>query len=413
MLPSAPRRNARRGDESILASLKREIASVVCVSSMALGLVVMTMPPTPVGAADTVTVESNLCYKPSHGTCADGVSHKFDAYLPNGVTQKTPGVIVIHGGGFTSGDKSAMNVVSTDLAENGIAAFSINYRLDDASVAGFPMESDDVMAAITYIRTHHHSFNLDPTRLGSFGTSAGATLAVYSAMRAKQDEPSAQVIADVGWSGGYDLTGNGSGAINAQQLQQVEWYLGCTPGTSSCAPTQNAASATTLVEPGDPPTLLANSTDYKVGCEVVNPEQAKEMDADLTSVGVPVQLDLNNLCAHALAYASYEMPKTVQFLESHLFVAPTITSPSSKTFRVGVPATFTVKSKGDPTPSLSETGALPHGVTFTDQGNGSANLSGTPTTGTEGAYPLTVTARNGGQPTAVQSFTLTVAAPRR
>lgn len=321
---------------------------------------------------------------------------------------------MIHGGGFTSGDKSGMEAVSTELAENGIAAFSINYRLDNASVAGFPMEYEDVMAAIAYIRKHHRSFNVDPTRIGSFGTSAGATVAVYSAMKAQQDDPAAQVIADVGWSGGYDLMGDGSDTVDPGQLQNVEWYVGCSDlGSPSCAPTQAAASATTLVQAGDPPTLLANSTDYKVGCEIVPPSQAEEMDSDLTSVGVTVQLDLNDLCAHALAYASYEMPSTLQFLEAHLFVAPTITSRSSKTFRVGTPTTFAVRSKADPTASLTESGALPDGITFVDRGNGTAALSGTPATGTGGTYPLAITASNGGQPDVVQNFILTVADPRR
>ena len=395
---------------------RRAIVSVLLASTVTFGLLFVAIPPRSAGAIDAVSVASNLCYEPSHGTCLDGASHEFDAYLPSGVTQKTPGVIFVHGGGFVAGSKTGAGIsgVATELASNGIATFSINYRLDSASVPGFPMEAQDVMAAIAYIRAHHRTFNIDPARIGSFGTSAGATLAVYSAMKAQRDDPAAQVIADVGWSGGYDLTGAPSGAIDPGQLQNVEWYLGCTdPGSPSCQAAQAAASATNLVQPGDPPTLLANSTDYKVGCEVVNPSQAQEMTSDLASVGAPVQLDLNNLCAHAIAYASHEMPSTLKFLEAHLFVAPTITSRSPKTFRVGEPATFVVKSKGDPTASLSESGSLPPGLSFVDRGDGTAVLSGAPAVGTEGSYLLTITASNGGQPDAVQSFTLAVGAPRR
>ena len=47
--------------------------------------------------------------------------------------------------------------------------------------------------------------------------------------------------------------------------------------------------------------------------------------------------------------------------------APTITSANSTTFTVGTAGTFTVTSTGSPTPSLSESGALPSGVTFTKQ----------------------------------------------
>ena len=65
---------------------------------------------------------------------------------------------------------------------------------------------------------------------------------------------------------------------------------------------------------------------------------------------------------------------------------------------------------GFPTAVLSETGALPTGVTFVDNGDGTATLAGTPAAGTGGTYPLTITAANGVLPDATQTFTLTVAA---
>src|SRR5690242_16573415 len=50
--------------------------------------------------------------------------------------------------------------------------------------------------------------------------------------------------------------------------------------------------------------------------------------------------------------------------------APVITSASSTTFTVGAAGIFTVTTTGLPTPSVSESGALPSGVTFVDNGNG-------------------------------------------
>jgi len=88
--------------------------------------------------------------------------------------------------------------------------------------------------------------------------------------------------------------------------------------------------------------------------------------------------------------------------------APAITSGSSTTFTVGAAGSFTVTATGVPTPSLSESGALPSGVTFVNNGNGTATLSGTPASGMAGTYPITITASNGVTPAATQSFTLTV-----
>jgi hypothetical protein len=86
---------------------------------------------------------------------------------------------------------------------------------------------------------------------------------------------------------------------------------------------------------------------------------------------------------------------------------PVITSASSAIFAVNVQGSFTVTTTGSPTPSITESGALPPGVAFIDNGNGTGTLSGTPTT--SGAFSITFTAANGAGSNAVQNFTLNVA----
>jgi len=83
--------------------------------------------------------------------------------------------------------------------------------------------------------------------------------------------------------------------------------------------------------------------------------------------------------------------------------APAITSASSTTFAGGSEDSFTVTAAGTPTPSISENGALPEGVTFNPSTD---TLSGTPTQ--EGTFSIQFTAANGVHPNSVQSFTLTV-----
>ena len=91
--------------------------------------------------------------------------------------------------------------------------------------------------------------------------------------------------------------------------------------------------------------------------------------------------------------------------------APSITSANHATFTTGISGTFTVATTGVPAPSLSESGALPAGVSFTDKGDGTATLAGTPSGASGGVYPVTITASNGVPPNASQSFTLTVHQP--
>jgi hypothetical protein len=88
--------------------------------------------------------------------------------------------------------------------------------------------------------------------------------------------------------------------------------------------------------------------------------------------------------------------------------APGITSAASTTLTAGTAGSFTVTTSGSPAPALTESGTLPSGVTFTDNGDGTATIAGTPAAGTGGTYPLTITAHNGIAPDATQSFTLTV-----
>ena len=102
-------------------------------------------------------------------------------------------------------------------------------------------------------------------------------------------------------------------------------------------------------------------------------------------------------------------PDATQNLTLTVNEAPTITSANAATFVVGTPGSFTVTANGFPTPlTLSSTGALPGGVTFTDNGNGTATLAGPASAGTGGVYPLTITAHNRMGPDATQAFILTV-----
>jgi len=99
-------------------------------------------------------------------------------------------------------------------------------------------------------------------------------------------------------------------------------------------------------------------------------------------------------------------PAPLQLIAFSPVVAPGITSPDTATVARNAPVDFSVTTVGSPTPSITETGALPPGVSFTDNGNGTASLSGT--TSSVGSFPITFGASNGFAPDATQSFTLTV-----
>ncbi len=86
---------------------------------------------------------------------------------------------------------------------------------------------------------------------------------------------------------------------------------------------------------------------------------------------------------------------------------PAITSDTSDTETFGVPFSFTMNTSGYPAPALTKTGALPSGVTFTDNGDGTAAIAGTPAASAVGVYMLTIKAKSS-TGTTTQSFTLTI-----
>ena len=85
--------------------------------------------------------------------------------------------------------------------------------------------------------------------------------------------------------------------------------------------------------------------------------------------------------------------------------APAITSATTATFTTGAAGSFTVTASGVPTPTFTETGSLPTGVTFNTT---TGVLSGTASSGAGGDYVITIGATNGVGTAASQQFTLVV-----
>lgn len=93
--------------------------------------------------------------------------------------------------------------------------------------------------------------------------------------------------------------------------------------------------------------------------------------------------------------------------------SPSLTAPgddSGTQFVVGEPGTYTPTLGGNPAPTVSlTTGALPAGLKV-DPATGV--ITGSPDPGTEGSYPLVLTASNGVLPDAALSVTIVVSATR-
>ena len=100
---------------------------------------------------------------------------KLDLYLPKQPTSaKIPCIVVVHGGGWRSGDKTRFAHIAAALAEQGFAAACIGYRL--LPEVEFPAPVLDCKAAVRWVRANAAKHGLDPDRIGAIGGSAGGHL---------------------------------------------------------------------------------------------------------------------------------------------------------------------------------------------------------------------------------------------
>ncbi len=106
----------------------------------------------------------------------DNPRQTLDLIVPRAeVGKPLPVVVVVHGGAWRHGDKRPTLRRVVRLATSGkYAAASIGYRLTDE--AQWPAQIHDCKAAIRWIRANAAKYNLDPDRIGVWGSSAGGHL---------------------------------------------------------------------------------------------------------------------------------------------------------------------------------------------------------------------------------------------
>lgn len=120
----------------------------------------------------TVTLRRDVSY----GT-VDGQSLVMDVVTPKVGKGPFPAVLCIHGGGWSAGHKKDMVGCAYMLGQLGFVTTSIDYRL--APHAHFPAQVEDAKAAVRYMRRHAKELDIDPSRIGVVGSSAGGHLALF------------------------------------------------------------------------------------------------------------------------------------------------------------------------------------------------------------------------------------------
>lgn len=112
----------------------------------------------------------------------------FDLFLPEGRSETTKVIVLIHGGGWTSGDKNDLIGVYNYLKATGntYAIANLNYTLADLSTKPIPLQINDIALFLAYIKDHAETYNIKP-EFAFIGTSAGAHLSMLYAYKHNQN----------------------------------------------------------------------------------------------------------------------------------------------------------------------------------------------------------------------------------
>jgi pectinesterase len=96
---------------------------------------------------------------------------------------KIPAVVLIHGGGWASGNKSHLVPMSQMLAAIGYFAATVEHRLSPE--AKYPAAIRDLKTFVKWLKLNAEKYNVDTSRIAVLGCSAGATLATFIGVTAQ------------------------------------------------------------------------------------------------------------------------------------------------------------------------------------------------------------------------------------
>ncbi len=151
---------------------------------------------------------------------AGGEKLLLDAHVPAG-DGKFPVLLMVHGGGWSAGDKEMDIVPVLAPAVTNVTWFTINYRL--APTNRWPACFDDVQTAIRWVKQHAPEYKGDPNRIALIGYSAGGHLVCLAATDA---EPDTRVQAVVGLAPPTDIVADAKRRASLSQWPAMANLLG-------------------------------------------------------------------------------------------------------------------------------------------------------------------------------------------
>lgn len=212
----------------------------------------------------------------------------FDIYLPANRSLDTKVMILVHGGGWTAGDKSDMNslrdYVRTTFPDMGVV--NINYRLADENNLPYPMQINDITSVINQLKSKQNHYVIDDN-FAFIGVSAGAHLALLWSYAFDTDNNIAMVCSIVGPT-------NLTDPAYLNSTNTVYQALLALFGEDISVEYLEEASPYHRVTAASPPTILF----YGGQDPLIPTSQGVDMNTKLESLGVPHQFTLYPYAGH-------------------------------------------------------------------------------------------------------------------
>lgn len=209
-----------------------------------------------------VSVQNNIAYHTAGKKVLE-----LDAFRPK---EKKSGnaiaVIIIHGGGWRSGNRSQHHPLAEHLASLGYTCFTPAYRLSTDAL--FPAAVYDLKAAIRWVKQHAKEYEVDSSRVAVLGFSAGGELAAFLGVTGNMPlfegtdatgsiGTNVQAVVDIDGILSFVHPESGEGDDSKRTSAATYWFGYPKKGNEKL---WEAASSLSYAGPYTPPTLFLNSS---------------------------------------------------------------------------------------------------------------------------------------------------------
>jgi pectinesterase len=214
--------------------------------------------------SNTIAEKRNITYQE---LWAGKIVLSLDAFFPAGKSpEKHPAIVIIHGGGWRSGNRAQHHPLAQHLAARGYVCFTPEYRL--STLSPYPAAIHDLKRALRWVVQHADKYQIDTAKIAVLGFSAGGELAAFLStttgdpkfegyIRPKEHPAPVHAVIDLDGTLSFTHPETGEGD-DSKKISAATYWLGYSRKDSLAL--WEEASPLTHVGPHTPPTLFINSS---------------------------------------------------------------------------------------------------------------------------------------------------------